>query len=104
VKKDSADDEIFMRSLGRVLGAIARYAVGLCIYERTGTRFPCGPFVVNISGCFIISFVLTVLDARPPAWREAIPIGFIGTYTTFSTFEYETMRLVQHGRTPSALL
>jgi CrcB protein len=94
-------------ALGGALGSIVRYAVGLWIYKRTGTRFPYGTFVVNISGCFIIGFVLTVLDARlglPPAWREAIPIGFIGAYTTFSTFEYETMRLVQHGQTPSALL
>lgn len=94
-------------ALGGALGSIARYAVGLWIYERTGTRFPYGTFVVNVSGCFIIGFVLTILDARmglPPAWREAIPIGFVGAYTTFSTFEFETMRLVQHGHAPSALL
>ena len=49
-----------MGSFGRALGSIARYAVGLWIYECTGTQFPYGTFVVNISGCFIIGFVLTV--------------------------------------------
>jgi CrcB protein len=94
-------------ALGGALGSLARYAVGLWIYERTGTRFPYGTFVINVSGCFIIGFALTVLDERmglPPAWRLAIPIGFVGAYTTFSTFEYETLRLAQHGQALSGLL
>lgn len=88
-------------ALGGALGSVARFAVGLWIYERMGTRFPYGTFVINISGCFIIGFVMAVLDARmalPPEWRLAIPIGFIGAYTTFSTFEYETVRMAQHGQ------
>jgi len=92
---------------GGALGSIARYAVSLFIFERMGTRFPFGTFVINISGCFIIGFVLTILDERlglPPAWREAIAIGFVGAFTTFSTFEYETMRAVQHGHAQTALL
>lgn len=94
-------------ALGGALGSVARYAVGLWIYERMGTRFPYGTFVINITGCFIIGFALTILDARvglPPAWREAIPIGFVGAYTTFSTFEYETLRAVQHGQSAIGLL
>ncbi|MGA7312831.1 MAG: CrcB family protein [Silvibacterium sp.] len=95
-----------MGSFGRALGSIARYGVGLWIYEYTGTRLPYGTFVVNISGCFTIGFVLTLPRGAIGATSgvaEAIPIGFIGAYT-FSTFEYETMRLVQYGQTPSALL
>jgi len=93
--------------LGGALGSIARYLVGLWIYERMGTRWPYGTFVINLTGSFIIGFALTFLDARmhlSPAWRLAIPIGFVGAYTTFSTFEYETLRLAQNGQTALALL
>jgi CrcB protein len=94
-------------ALGGALGSVARFAVGLWIYERMGTRFPYGTFVINISGCFIIGFALTVLDDRmglPPQWRLAIPIGFVGAYTTFSTFEYETLRLAHNGQAAFAML
>jgi CrcB protein len=94
-------------ALGGALGSVARFAVGLWIYERMGTRFPYGTFVINITGSFIIGFTLTVLDERiglPPQWRLAVPIGFVGAYTTFSTFEYETLRLTQHGQAWIALL
>ncbi len=92
--------------LGGALGSIARYVVGLVIYERMGTRFPYGTFVINVSGCFVIGLVLTMLDERlglSPAWREAMAIGFVGAFTTFSTFEYETLRAVQHGQGATAL-
>ena len=85
-------------ALGGALGSIARYSVGLWVYSRLGARFPYGTFAINISGCFIIGLVLTILDARmglPSAWRLALPIGFVGAYTTFSTFEFETFRLAQ---------
>jgi CrcB protein len=94
-------------ALGGALGSVARFAIGLWIYERMGTRFPYGTFVINISGCFIIGFALTMLDERmglPPQWRLAIPIGFVGAYTTFSTFEYETLRLAHNGQAAIALL
>ena len=91
---------------GGALGSIARYLVGLLVHERAGTRFPYGTFVVNIAGCFVMGLVLAVLDARlelSPAWREAVPIGFIGAFTTFSTFEYETLRAMQNGEALAAL-
>ena len=91
---------------GGALGSVARYLVGLLIYERMGTRFPYGTFVINISGCFVIGLVLTVLDTHlevSAAWREAVAIGFVGAFTTFSTFEYETLRAVQHGQGATAL-
>jgi fluoride exporter len=94
-------------ALGGALGSAARFAVGLWIYRRMGTRFPYGTFVINVSGCFIVGFALSVIDERmglPPAWRLAIPIGFVGAYTTFSTFEYETLRLAQHGQAAMGLL
>jgi fluoride exporter len=85
-------------ALGGALGSLARYTLGAWIYSRLGTRFPYGTFVINITGCFVIGVVLSILDAHtelPSAWRLAIPIGFVGAYTTFSTFEFETYRLVE---------
>ena len=66
-----------------------------------GTRFPYGTFVINISGSFLIGLILTLLAERThwnPNLRYMIPIGFVGAYTTFSTFEYETLRTVQDGQ------
>ena len=92
--------------VGGFLGAIARYALGTYIGSRYGVRFPYGTFVINMSGCFLIGLILTLL-ARATAsqyWRYLIPIGFIGAYTTFSTFEYETLRAVQDGQLTMGLL
>lgn len=92
--------------VGGFLGAIARYMVGTYIGTRYGVRFPYGTFVINMSGCFLIGFILALL-ARSTAsqyWRYLIPIGFIGAYTTFSTFEYETLRAVQDGQITTGLL
>jgi CrcB protein len=92
--------------VGGFVGAIARYMVGTYIGSRFGIRFPYGTFVINISGCFLVGFVVTLL-ARSTAsqyWRYLIPIGFIGAYTTFSTFEYETLRAVQDGQITTGLL
>ncbi len=93
--------------LGGCLGSIARYAAGVWIYSRFGARFPYGTFVINMTGCFIIGLVYVVLDTRtnlPIAWRYAVPIGFIGAYTTFSTFEYETLHAARAGQPMTALL
>lgn len=87
--------------MGGFIGAIARFVLGSYIGNRMGSRFPYGTFVINISGSFLIGLILTVLTQRTdasPNWRYLIPIGFIGAYTTFSTFEYETLRTVQDGQ------
>lgn len=92
--------------VGGFLGAIARYALGVYIGSRYGVRFPLGTLVINVSGSFLIGLILTLL-ARTTAsayWRYLIPIGFIGAYTTFSTFEYETLRAIQDGQVMTGLL
>ena len=86
--------------IGGCIGSIARFWVGSYIGARMGTRFPYGTFVINISGSFLIGFSATLLTAKAnlsPNWRYLIPVGLIGGYTTFSTFEFENLRSVQDG-------
>ena len=92
--------------VGGFLGAIARYMLGAYIGSRYGVRFPYGTLVINVSGSFLVGFILTLLSrtTASPYWRYLIPIGFIGAYTTFSTFEYETLRAVQDGQAITGLL
>jgi CrcB protein len=86
--------------MGGFAGAISRYAVSLWVGERWGRSFPLGTLVVNISGCFFIGLLMTLLAERymvNPQWRAFLVIGFLGAYTTFSTFEYETGGLLNEG-------
>lgn len=90
----------FFIGLGGALGSIARYWVGATVGSRVGVRFPYGTLLVNITACFIIGFTLTWLGERVelnPAWRFLIPIGFIGAYSTFSTYEWETLETLRSG-------
>jgi CrcB protein len=85
---------------GGAVGSIARYWVGSTVAGRLGTRFPYGTFVINITACMIIGFSLAFLGARTelnPAWRFLVPIGFVGAYSTFSTFEWEILTNLQMG-------
>jgi len=89
-----------MIALGGALGALARYQLASVIQARVPAGFPWGTFTVNITGCFVMGAAATLLTERlvvHPGWRFLIPIGFIGAYTTFSTFEYETFRAVTEG-------
>ena len=65
-----------------------------------GTRFPYGTFAINMMACTIIGFSITYLGSRAdlnPAWRFLIAVGFIGAYSTFSTFEWETLSTLRSG-------
>lgn len=96
-----------MVGIGGFLGAIARYVVDGWISRRMGALFPYGTFVINISGSFVLGLFATAITERfivHPHWRLLIAIGFVGAYTTFSTFEYETHRLMEEGSFTLALL
>jgi CrcB protein len=87
-------------AVGGALGSIARYWIGSTVAGRMGTRFPYGTFVINLTACLIIGFSLTYLSKRVelnPAWRYLIPVGFIGAYSTFSTYEWETLSTLRAG-------
>lgn len=83
---------------GGALGAAARYFLGGTVLARVGAPFPFATFVINVSGSFVLGFFLTLAAERAdfsPHLRLAVAVGFLGAYTTFSTFEYETLRLAQ---------
>ena len=93
--------------IGGCLGSVLRFWLGSYIGGKMGTRFPYGTFVINITGSFLIGLVFALLTARTqwsPNWRYLIPIGFIGGYTTFSSFEFETLRTIQDGQGGLGLL
>lgn len=95
-----------MIAVGGAAGAIVRYMLGMYVGSRLGFRFPYGTLIINVTGSFVVGFSLALL-ARSTAslyWRYLIPIGFIGAYTTFSTFEYETLRAIQDGQLGTGLL
>ncbi|HVG21642.1 MAG TPA: fluoride efflux transporter CrcB [Blastocatellia bacterium] len=87
-------------ALGGALGAMARYWVSIVVEERFATRFPLATLIINVTGSFILGFFLTLVTERAsihPNWRLAVAVGFVGAYTTFSTFEYETFKLLETG-------
>ncbi len=98
-----------MRTLSGVavagaLGALARYGVGEVVSRRFPT-FPWGTLVINVTGSLVLGFLFVILTERTqasPALRSTLMIGFIGAYTTFSTFSLETVRLLQDGSTVAA--
>lgn len=90
----------WMVAIGGACGSVLRFWVGSYVSNRTGARFPAGTFLVNVTASFLIGFLVTILAAKvswSPQWRYLILIGFIGGYSTFSTFEFETFRIFQEG-------
>lgn len=86
--------------LGAGFGGVARYALGGVVQNAAGSGFPAGTLFVNISGSLLLTFLYALLEnaAAPPQWRLFLGIGFCGGYTTFSTFSYEAVRMMQDGQ------
>ena len=93
--------------LGGFLGANARYWLGLWLANRWGTAFPLGTLVANALGSFVLGFLLTLAAGRvsvPSGVRLFLSIGFLGGFTTFSTFSYETISMLEQDNWAPALL
>ncbi|MDX6269220.1 MAG: fluoride exporter [Acidobacteriota bacterium] len=92
---------------GSALGGMLRYFLGSTILARTAAPFPTATFVINVTGSFIVGFFLMLATERmhmSAHLRLAVAVGFVGAYTTFSTFEYETFRLAEEHNFQLALL
>jgi CrcB protein len=87
-------------AIGGGIGSVTRYLVGGWFASRFGPAFPYGTLVINVTGSFVIGLFLAFAQERislSPYWRLFFAVGFLGGYTTFSTFEYESVRLLQDG-------
>jgi CrcB protein len=86
--------------LGGIVGANARYVIGRWLVDRYGVAFPYGTFVINATGAFLIGILATLLTERllvDPHWRLLLAVGFLGSYTTFSTYSYDAFVLFARG-------
>ena len=93
-------DQLVYIALFGALGCLTRYLLSGWAYQLLGRGFPYGTLVVNVAGAFLIGLVMefSIRSALvPPALRVAFTIGFLGGLTTFSTFSFETFRLLEEG-------
>jgi CrcB protein len=93
-------------ALGSALGGVARYLLGGLIQRTTEDTFPLGTLVINVTGSFVLGLLYRYAAesaAVTPEVRAMLTIGICGGYTTFSTFSYETVRLLEDGEYTRAL-
>ena len=98
---------MLMIAMAGALGALSRYALSGAVYALLGSGFAWGTLIVNILGSFLLGLVMQIglsTDVLPPHLRTAIAIGFLGAFTTFSTFSYETVQFLQEGSWGAASL
>ena len=90
----------FMVAAGGAAGAVLRYAVGSFVAQRLGVSFPWGTALVNLSGSFLLGMLGVLVSERlalPPQTLTWLGMGVLGGYTTFSSWQYETFRLLENG-------
>lgn len=92
---------LMMIALGGALGAVSRFLLGNAVSKAVGSALPYGTFVINVIGCFAMGLLMTLIVDRemlPAAWRLFLCVGFLGGFTTFSSFGYEALMLLTEGR------
>ena len=97
---------LWLVALGGALGAVARATLSTAIHTRWPSTLPWGTIAVNLAGCLILGLLAGFLESRPhlnATWRTFGAVGVLGAFTTFSTFENETLTLLQRGELPAAL-
>lgn len=98
--------ELLSIAAGGALGAVSRFCLGNLISRIIGSALPYGTFVINIVGCFFMGLIMTMIIERgmlSAAWRLLLCVGFLGGFTTFSSFGYETLMLLQDEKIVAAL-
>lgn len=93
--------------IGGFAGANSRYIVSRIIADRLGGAWPYGTFVINLAGALLIGIIVTTLTERviaDPLWRQLVVIGFLGGFTTFSSYTFDAMALAQDGEWRASLL
>jgi fluoride exporter len=95
---------LLLIAIGGAMGSVARYLVDGWIQSSSGASFPWGTLVVNVTGSLLLAALVRWLEgvAAPAEWRGFLAIGFCGAYTTFSTFGYEAVGLLQGGQSVRA--
>ena len=87
-------------ALGSAVGGASRYALSMFIQQRASSTFPIGTLIVNVTGSLVLGFVLRYALGSPSVSAEVralLTTGFCGGYTTFSTFSYDAMTLIEDG-------
>lgn len=100
-------EKFLIISAGAVLGANARYWLGDWAAQKWGSTFPFGTLFINVTGSFILGLFMALAIERfhlDPRWRLFFAVGFLGAYTTFSTYSYESFNLVLKGQWLPGLL